>query len=183
MNLVSVIESLLAGVPQCGSTHVIAIDGRAGAGKTTFANELALALSLRRKVSVIHLDEIYAGWELALTENLTESLSRIMTTISAGELVTFPIYNWTRHQFDSTREISPSDLIIIEGVGSCQRVVRDKALATIWLDIDQETGLERVLGRDGSSIVDQMNIWQEREERHFLSDATRENSDFILSTT
>lgn len=182
MNLVSVVEDLLTGAPRCGSTHIIAIDGRAGAGKTTLANELCLALNLRRKVSVVHLDEIYAGWELALTENLTASLSQIIRSISVGESVTFPIYDWTSKQFDSTREISPCDVIIIEGVGSAQRVVRDMATATIWIDVDQETGLERVLGRDGPAIVDQMNIWQEREERHFLSDATRENADFILST-
>jgi uridine kinase len=183
MNLVTVVEDLLTGSPRCGSTHVIAIDGRAGAGKTTLANELFLALSSNRKVSVVHLDDIYAGWELALTDMLTASLSQIIKSISAGESVTFPIYDWTWQQFDSTREISPSDLIIIEGVGSGQRIVREVATATIWIDIDQKTGLERVLGRDGFAIVDQMNTWQEREEKHFLSDRTRENADFILSTT
>ena len=183
MNLVSVIEDLLTGAPRCGSTHVIAIDGRAGAGKTTLANELFLALSSNRKVAVVHLDEIYAGWELALSDLLTASLSQIIESISAGESVTFPTYDWTWQQYDSTREITPCDLIIIEGVGSGQRIVRDIATATIWIDIDQKTGLERVLNRDGFAIVDQMNIWQEREEKHFLSDATRENADFILSTT
>jgi len=182
MNLVSVVEDLLTGAPRCGNTHIIAVDGRAGAGKTTLANELVLALSLHRKVSVVHLDEIYAGWELALTDNLTESLSRILKSISRGESVTFPIYDWTWQQIESTREISPCDLIIFEGVGSGQRIVRDMATATIWIDIDQKTGLERVLGRDGHAIENQMNIWQEREEVHFRADATRENADFILST-
>ena len=183
MNLVAVVEDLLKGAPRCGNTHIIAIDGRAGAGKTTFANELSLALSLHRKVSVVHLDEIYAGWELALTDTLTESLSQIIKSISDGESVTFPVYDWTWQQFDSTREISPCDLIIFEGVGSAQRVVRDIATASMWIDIDQQTGLQRVLGRDGAAIANQMNLWQEREEGHFLSDATRENADFILSTT
>lgn len=183
MNLVAVVEDLLTRPPRCGSTHIIAIDGRAGAGKTTLANELFLALSLHRKVTVIHLDEIYAGWELALSDALTTSLSQIMKSISAGESVTLPIYDWTWQQFDSTREIFPCDLIIIEGVGSAQRVVRNLATASIWIDIDQQRGLERVLGRDGIAIQDQMHLWQEREERHFLSDATRENADFILSTT
>ncbi len=183
MNLVSVVEDLLTGSPRCGNTHVIAIDGRAGAGKTTLANELFLALSPKRKVAVVHLDEIYAGWELALTDMLTSSLSQIIKSISGGESVTFPIYNWNWQQFDLERKISPCDLIIIEGVGSGQRIVREIATATIWIDIDQETGLERVLGRDGNAIEDQMNIWQEREEEHFLSEATRENADFILSTS
>lgn len=182
MNLVTVVEDLLSTPPRCGSTHIIAIDGRAGAGKTTLANELSLALSLHRKVTVIHLDEIYAGWDLALSDALTESLLQILKSITAGNMVTFPIYDWAWEQFDSTREISPCDLIIFEGVGSAQRVVRDLATVTIWLDIDPQTGLERVLGRDGVAIKAQMKLWQVREEEHFLADATRANADFILST-
>lgn len=182
MNLVAVLEDLLTGSPRCGSTHILAIDGRAGAGKTILANELALALSPRRRVTVIHLDEVYAGWELALGVELTASLAQILKSISYEESVTFPIYDWTLQRFEGTREISPCDLLIIEGVGSAQRVVRDMATASIWIDIDQQTGLERVLNRDGSTIEDEMNRWQEREERHFLSDMTRENADFILST-
>lgn len=182
MNLVTVIEDLLSTPPRCGSTHIIAIDGRAGAGKTTLANELSLALRLHRKVSVIHLDEIYAGWELALSDALTISLLQILKSIAAGETAIFPIYDWTWEQFDSTREIFPCDLIIFEGVGSAQRVVREVATATIWMDVDPQTGLERVLDRDGEAIADQMNLWQVREEEHFLADATRANADFILST-
>lgn len=181
MNLVAAIEDLLTKPPRCGSTHVIAIDGRAGAGKTTLANELSLALSLHRKVTVIHLDEIYAGWELALSDSLTDSLSQILKSISAGNMATFPIYDWGWEQFDSMREIFPCDLIIFEGVGSAQRVVREVATATIWIDVDPQTGLERVLDRDGEAIADQMSLWQVREEEHFLSDATRENVDFILA--
>jgi len=182
MNLVTVIEDLLNAPPRCGSTHIIAIDGRAGAGKTTLANELSLALSLHRKVTVIHLDEIYAGWELALSDSLTVSLSQILKSISAGNMATFPIYDWAWEQFDSTREIFPCDLIIFEGVGSAQRIVREFTTATIWIDIDPKTGLKRVLDRDGATIKEQMARWQEREEEHFRSDMTRENADFILAT-
>lgn len=97
-------------------------------------------------------------------------------------MATFPIYDWAWEQFDSTREIFPCDLIIFEGVGSAQRVVREFATATIWIDIDPQTGLQRVLDRDGTTIEVEMKLWQEREEEHFHADATRENVDFILST-
>ena len=182
MNLVTAIEDLLAQPARCGRTHVIAIDGRAGAGKTTLANELALALSLRWEVDVIHLDEIYAGWELALTQTLTDSLSYIVNSIAAGKTAMVPLYNWRFAEFDSPRAIKPCDLIIFEGVGSGQRVVREMATTTIWIDIDPKVGLKRVLDRDGVAIEEQMRRWQVREEAHFLSEQTRENADFILST-
>lgn len=182
MNLVVAIEDLMTSPAHCGRTHIIAIDGPAGAGKTTLATELFLALSIHHKVDVIHLDDIYAGWDLALTQTLTDSLSQILQSLSSNKTLTVPVFDWAWEQFDSTRKIAPCDLIIIEGVGSAQRVVRELATATIWIDIEPHKGLQRVLDRDGSAIKEQMNRWQVREEEHFRADATRENADFILST-
>ena len=47
---------------------IIAIDGPAGAGKTTLAHEIFLALSNSMSIQVIHMDDLYAGWDKALTE-------------------------------------------------------------------------------------------------------------------
>jgi uridine kinase len=182
MNLLTAVEDFLLKPARCGNTRLIAIDGPAGAGKTTLANALTLALKTHRSVNLIHLDEIYAGWELALSPLLTLSLSKILESVSSGESAVIPIYDWSIQQFTSAREISPCEVLIFEGVGSAQRVVRERATMTIWLDIDQHTGLERVLQRDGTAITDQMHLWQIREEAHFIADATRANVDFILST-
>jgi uridine kinase len=181
MNLLTVVQDFLINPARCGTTRFIAIDGPAGAGKTTLANALSQALRADRNVNLIHLDEIYAGWDMALTPTLTASLSKILEIISSGKSTHIPIYDWTAQQFTSTREVSPCDVIILEGVGSAQRVVRERATMTIWLDIDPHTGLERVLQRDGIAIREQMQLWQVREQAHFLADATRENVDFVLS--
>lgn len=183
IDLTLALEDLLISSPRCGLTHVISIDGPAGAGKTTLAKELFLSLSLRHNVEVIHLDEMYAGWDLALTQILTDSLSELLEAISAGNLANYPIYDWKRGKFDSKRQIFPCDVLIIEGVGSAQRLVREFATATIWLDIDQEIGLKRVLERDGIQIASHMHRWQIQEAEHFRANATRENADFVLSTT
>jgi len=182
MNLVSALEDLLTQSPPHGSTRVIAIDGRAGAGKTTLAQELFLGLSSNRLITVIHLDEIYDGWSNALGVHLTETLSRIFESLAREESFLLPIYNWATSSFDSEREISPCDLLILEGVGSSQAVVREFALATIWLDIDPALGLQRVLERDGSGISEKMVHWQRDEEELFIRDRTRENALFVLST-
>lgn len=182
MNLVVALEDLLFAPAKCGTTHVIAIDGRAGAGKTTLANELSLALQLHHKVTLIHLDDIYSGWELALSETLTDTLKNILNEIFNQKTAQVPIYNWDSMSFTSTREISPCDVLILEGVGSSQRVVREMATACIWIDVEPQFGIERVLERDGREIEDQMHLWQIREEAHFISDRTRENPDFVLST-
>ena len=183
MNLITALEDLLIeSTLKCGTTHIIAIDGRAGAGKTTLAHELFLAFSVTRDVRVIHLDEVYAGWEDALGKTLTRTLTELLQSLAKDQRYSLPIYNWNIMAFDSEREISPCDLIIIEGVGSAQSAVRKRASATIWLDIDPAIGLQRVLQRDGIEISEQMKKWQLDEAKLFQGDQTQAKADFILST-
>lgn len=183
LNLAIALEDILTQNARCGKTHVIAIDGAAGSGKTTLACELSLALSLEHSIVVIHLDDIYEGWDDALGSSLTSKLKNLLVAISQGKSFTLPIFDWSIGAFSSQKVISPSDVLIIEGVGSAQAVVRPWTAATIWLDVAANEGLRRVLDRDGDSIVSEMVRWQLREAEHFYSDQTRENADFILSTS
>lgn len=43
--------------------HLIGIDGRSGAGKTSLAGQLAQVLSVTRDVVVFHLEDLYPGWD------------------------------------------------------------------------------------------------------------------------
>jgi len=183
MHLVLAMEDILHAPAKCGSTHVIAIDGRAGSGKTTLAHELFLALTHDRSVTVIHLDEVYDGWENALDASLTQSLHGLLVDLSEDKPHWLPIYNWSTKSFDSSKEILPCDLLILEGVGSGQKIVREYASASVWLDVEADIGLQRVLLRDGESIVENMVQWQIDEDAFFARDKTRENADFILTTT
>lgn len=182
MNLFQDIEEYCEEGPPCGSTRIIAIDGRAGSGKTTLAGDLKLHLSPRHQVEIVHLDEIYAGWNEALGENLTFALTGILESLERGAPILLQIYNWQLGIFDAERRINPPELLVIEGVGSGQRVVRSAAASTIWMDISAEVGLSRVLERDGTSISAEMVKWQAAEAAHFLNDETRESADFILTS-
>ena len=182
MDLIAAIEDLLLTPARSGNTHVIAIDGRAGAGKTTLANDLFLALSSTHQAAVIHMDEVYEGWELGLSDSLAPRLSHLLRDLSSGQPHQLPVYDWKSEKFTSCREIPLVDILIIEGVGSAQRVVREYATATIWLDIDAASGLERVLERDGKAIEAHMIQWQVDEDEHHRREKTRESADFILST-
>ena len=51
---------------------LLAIDGPAGAGKTTLAAQLDKEFAATGTVRVVHLDDLYSGWTTALGNDLTE---------------------------------------------------------------------------------------------------------------
>lgn len=161
---------------------LIAIDGRAGAGKTTLAASFFEELSADKTVAVIHMDDLYDGWENALSERLTQTLESIVKSHQSKVAFEIDIFNWESMSFDSKRVIHPVDILILEGVGAGQKVVRDAGATLYWLDIDAEVGIQRVLNRDGNQIASQMKQWQIAQEIHFLRDKTRENAEHIQSS-
>ena len=161
---------------------LLAIDGPAGAGKTTFAAKLEAELSVHSTVKVIHMDDLYNGWDNALSNPLSEILDRISTAHLAGREFVIKKFNWHTMEFDSEEKIAPTDYLIIEGVGAAQQIVRETGATTYWLDIEPEIGLQRVLDRDGAHLEVQMHQWQVDQDKHFARDETRENCEFKLTS-
>lgn len=160
----------------------IGIDGPAGSGKSTLASEISRAFAGTYKTLIIHLDELYNGWDDPLSVELFTKIDALLRAQVARESIELPIFNWESNSFTSTREVKAVELLIIEGVGSLNQLSRSNFTTSIWLDIDQTTGLDRVLTRDGESIRSEMIKWQKMESGHFTRDLTRESADFILST-
>lgn len=161
---------------------LLAIDGPAGAGKTTLAAKLETEYSAHSTVRVIHMDDLYNGWENSLGNALMEILDRITSAHLAGRECTIKIFNWHLMKFDREEIVTPTDYLIIEGVGAAQAIVREAGAITYWLDIDNETGLQRVLARDGAHLEQQMRQWQIDQAIHFATDQTRENCEFKLTS-
>lgn len=162
--------------------HLLAIDGPAGAGKTTLAAKLSLEYSEHSTVQTIHMDDLYNGWENALGSHLTDTLARITSAYSAGLDCAIAIFNWHTMSFDREEIVRPTDYLIIEGVGAAQSIVRQAGAVTYWIDVEPEIGLQRVLARDGAQIEEQMRKWQIQQDNHFATDQTRENCDFKLTS-
>ena len=161
---------------------LLAIDGPAGAGKTTLAAKLEAEFTAHSTVRTIHMDDLYNGWDGALGQSLTDTLEAITSAYLSGVEHTINIFNWQLMKFDREEKIVPTDYLILEGVGAAQAVVRDAGAVTYWLNIDAETGLKRVLARDGTHIEKQMRQWQIQQAIHFDLDQTRENCEFKLTS-
>ena len=178
MNLTEALTDLIASP----GPHLIAIDGPAGSGKSTLAKDLFLYFSINREVNLLGLDDIYDGWENALGEKLTKDLELIALAHAEKSPISVQIYDWFASAYTDVREIKAKDILIIEGVGSAQAVVRVHHAITIWMDIDPQQGVKRVLERDGNHIAKEMILWQELQNQHFLESGARENADFIITT-
>jgi uridine kinase len=167
---------------QSAKPLVLAIDGPAGSGKSTLAGEIARAFAGTYDIEIIHLDELYNGWDDALSQELFLRISQLIAAQRAGKTTDLAIYDWSAAAFSGSREVKAVQLLIIEGVGSSNLQLHANLTTSIWLDIDQSIGLARVLERDGDEIRGEMVKWQKMESEYFARDLTRERADFILST-
>jgi len=161
---------------------VLAIDGPAGSGKSTLAGEIARAFAGTYDIEVIHLDELYNGWDNVLSEELFLRIAQLIAAQRAGKTTDLAIYDWSAAAYSGSREVKAVQLLIIEGVGSSSHLLHANLTTSIWLDIEQSVGLARVLERDGDEIRGEMVKWQKMESEYFARDLTRERADFILST-
>ena len=161
---------------------IIAVDGPAGAGKTTLAHEIYLAISLKKSVSVIHMDDLYDGWDNALGADLTKVLLYLTDQHKQNKPAKISRFNWITSSFEDSEEIAPTDLLILEGVGSGNLAIQDELAALIWIDIDPEIGVKRVIDRDGAQVAEEMRKWLGTQEEYFSQHSTREKADFILTT-
>lgn len=162
---------------------IIAIDGPAGAGKTTLADHLAAALSLKYSVNIIHMDDLYNGWKDAFDHHLTDALTHIAKGHQAGAKTSISRFDWGKNQYAPAEELPQSELLILEGVGSSHSAIRKSLSASIWLEIERGAGLKRVLERDGLQNSAEMAQWLLLQEAHFLQQGSEGTADFILSTS
>lgn len=162
--------------PKCGQTRVITIDGPAGSGKTTLAQQFSRELN---GASVIHLDELYEGWDNALDAELFERIRAwILKPIENDLSPKHLLFDWAAMAFTSWKEIVPTPVLIIEGVGSGHSLLRQYVSQAIWVEADEELLLNRVVARDGEVVRAHMESWQLSEKLYFESQEVKKFADF-----
>ena len=161
---------------------LLAIDGPAGAGKTTLAAKLEAEYSVHSSVRTIHMDDLYDGWGNALSSDLSKILQYLVSQHEAKSPAKIQRYNWESSSFGQSEELPVCDLLILEGVGCGDKELQDHLAALIWMEIDPADGLKRVIDRDGAQVKEEMEKWLGTQAEYFLQHSTREKADFILTT-
>ncbi|MFF3786177.1 uridine kinase [Streptomyces sp. NPDC001933] len=172
--------SLLAGrlhalAPSCGPVRLIAVDGHAGSGKSTFAARLAAALG---GAPVLHLDDIAAHDSFfTWTDRLRE---QVLVPLERGERARYAPYDWTARSFGTPRTLEPAPVVLIEGVGAGRRALRPSLARLLWMDLPAARSWERGRRRDGSALSEFWDGWTAAEAQHFSADPSRPHADTLV---
>jgi uridine kinase len=129
-------------------TPIVLIDGRAGSGKSTFAESLQQQLFRDGESAprVIHMDNIFEGWE-GLSLGSDYLVRFILNPLSRRETASWQDWSWVKNERSSWREFSGGTPLIVEGCGSLTERSKEHADVSIWLEASEETRRERWLKR------------------------------------
>jgi uridine kinase len=199
---VSQLVELATVPPRCGDTRVILIDGRAGAGKSTLANRLAVALggiasagagtympdaplAFSAPIQMVHGDDLYEGWDgLATLDQVL--LGRVLEPLAAGGDAEFQMWDWVRNEGTHTIPVPQRPWLIIEGVGVGLPRARELAVMTVFVDAPWDVRLQRGVDRDHMAyedVVERWSAWEAQESALHESNGTRAAADVIIDGT
>lgn len=150
----------------------ILIDGPSGSGKTTLANQL----QERTGATVLHLDDMYAGWE-----GMAEG-SGTAGELLAGTRTSFRRWDWEQERWGDEITPDPTSNWIIEGCGAATKSSVTQADLVVWAETDPEVARQRGIDRDGPSFRRWWDAWHRQEVDHWRENDPRSLADLVVQT-
>ncbi|MGI8613021.1 MAG: 4-amino-4-deoxy-L-arabinose transferase [Nocardioidaceae bacterium] len=183
MLLPELVAQVLSSPSRLPGSRLVCLDGRAGAGKTSLADELAAGCTLAcpGQVSVLHLDDLYAGWS-----GLPDVADLVATSLVAPWRRGLPGYvaTWDWHRGVRREPVPqvPTSVILLEGVGSYARRYADAISSLIWVESPEPVRRARALARDGRVFAAHWDRWAADEEFVHAREGTRSAADVVVDT-
>lgn len=178
--------SLIRSAAKDGWPVLVGIDGRSGAGKSTFAAALAEAISGQ----IVEGDAFFAGG-VNLRHDTPEQLADIcidrpklrsvLETLRGGATATFREFDWDAFDGSLSKEpttVQPGQIMIIEGVYSCHPDLVDLLGVKIKLRIPEKLRERRLIEREGV-IGPWERQWHRAEEWYFSHLAVNSHFDLV----
>jgi cytidylate kinase len=136
---------------------IIAIDGRAGSGKTTFANQLSSVLN----ATVVHTDDV--SWHHSFFDWWDLLIENILEPFKAGKDVDYTPEAWKTKGRAGSILVPAAPVFILEGVSSTRLEYSDWIDLPIWIETSLEIAERRGLQREGEVGRDFWFEWQAQE--------------------
>ena len=176
----------IASLSKTDCARVIALDGRAAAGKSTLAAMLSDILG----GSLLHMDDFFLPPELRTAERLATPGGNVHYERFADEVLphlngrdgfTYGVFDCGKMALGGQREVSASVWRIVEGSYSLHPAFGDYADLKVFLDVDPETQMRRILHRNGAKMAEMFKPrWIPMEEAYFSHCGIRKKADLLL---
>jgi cytidylate kinase len=136
---------------------VVAIDGRSGSGKTTFATRLSSTLN----ATVVHTDDV--AWHHSFFDWWSLMIEHILEPFQAGKSIDWTPESWKQRQRMGSIVVPSTKILIVEGVSASRRELSDWIDVPIWIETSLEIAEQRGLLRDGEAESNFWFEWQAQE--------------------
>jgi uridine kinase len=181
-NLIETLSTkILDQIDRGNQTPIILIDGRAGSGKSTFAEKLQQQLFRDGESAprVIHMDNIFEGWE-GLSLGSDYMVRFILNPLARKETASWQDWSWVKNERSSWREFSGGTPLIVEGCGALTERSKEHAFLSLWLEAREETRRARWIERERH--LDKFDFWAAQELDFYAREKSKSLADLIIET-
>jgi uridine kinase len=162
--------------PRAGRTRVIAVDGRSGSGKTSFATALRATLP---DAPVVTLEDLYGGWD-GLERGIDVLVSEVLEPVAQERTALVPWYDWTAAEWGRPWALEPPAVLIVEGVGAGARRAAAYESALVWMEAPASVRKKRALDRDGETFAPYWDAWAAHEDAMLARERTPLRADVTV---
>ena len=161
-------------------TYLVALDGFGGAGKSTLARRLQVALPTAQ---IVALDDFY---DPALKQvDRPRVWAQVLRPLRANEPAHYQRFDWPAQALAEWHTLPPGGVVIIEGTTALHPTRADAYDLTVWLDVPQAQAAQRGLDRDLNEYhVDTRaqweQVWLPAERRYFTETQPHVRADLVL---
>lgn len=186
--LVTITKQAMALVEE-KSTPIILIDGRAGSGKSTFAQELVNLLFKELEVApkLVHMDDLYPGWN-GLSEGSRYLSTNLLVPLKRGKPAAWQIWDWAANKRGNSnepgngwREFSGGIPLIVEGCGSLSQLNSELADIAIWIEADSAVRKSRWEQRDGHKFDEFWPVWSIQEDEFYQEHQSQQLASLVIA--
>ncbi len=178
------IEKIVEAVNR-NNSKIIAIDGRAAAGKSTLANALSEILY----APVIHMDDFFLPFDKRTVERLSEIggnvdyerfNEEIIPRLRDGYPFSYKCFDCSTGTMNQDVFVDKSDIKIIEGSYSSHPEFGSYYDLLIFKDVAKDEQIRRLEKRNPDKLEDFINKWIVMENKYFAHYCIKEKADIIL---
>ncbi|MDQ6854997.1 MAG: hypothetical protein M3046_15130 [Actinomycetota bacterium] len=156
--------------------HIVGIDGLGGSGKSTIAARIVQHLG---EAATVHTDD-FASWDNPL-DWYPQLISEALEPLSRGHAARFRGFDWEKRTAGGWLNVSPTPVVVLEGVSATRRAFARFLAYRIWVDAARAVRLARGLQRDGEAMRGQWEAWMRNEDAYVVAEHPERSADLVIA--